>query len=177
MKHPECYDKEMYEEFLARAHNPFQFSLVRYTESSDESKALGTTPGPMILMAGSGMCEAGRIRHHLKNEIENDKNTILTVGFMAKDTLGARIIDPEITEVKIFDQMYRKKAEVQYIDAYSGHAGMDDLDKYIDGIKGLKQVILVHGELEQMEPFAARIKASKKNIPVLMPAKEDIIEW
>lgn len=177
MKHPECYDQEMYQEFLSRAHNPFQFSLVRYTESTDESKALGTTPGPMILMAGSGMCEAGRIRHHLKNEIENDKNTILAVGFMAKDTLGARIIDPEITEVKIFDQMYRKKAEVQYIDAYSGHAGMDDLDAYIAGIKGLKKVILVHGEMEQMEPFALRIKEKNPGVDVAMPVKEEAIEW
>lgn len=176
MKHPECYDQLMFDEFLSRAHNPFQFSLVRYTESTEESKELLGRPGPYILMAGSGMCEAGRIRHHLKNEIEDPKNTILAVGFMAKDTLGARIIDPAITEVKIFDQLYRKKAEVVYIDAYSGHADMDDLDLYIKGIDGLKTVILVHGEMEQMQPFADRIQQYKNGCKVLMPLKEEEIE-
>ncbi len=176
MKHPECYDTLMFEQFLSRAHNPFQFSLVRYTESTEESKSLLGRPGPYVLMAGSGMCEAGRIRHHLKNEIEDPKNTVLAVGFMAKDTLGARIIDPTILEVKIFDRMYRKRAEVVYIDAYSGHADMDDLDSYIKGIEGLKTVILVHGEMEQMQPFATRIETMKPGCKVLMPLKEEEME-
>jgi metallo-beta-lactamase family protein len=165
----------MYEQFLVRAHNPFQFSLVRYTEDVEESKDLNGKPGPMIIMAGSGMCEAGRIRHHLKNEIENDKNTILAVGFMAKDTLGARIIDPTITSVKIFDRTYQKKAQVAYIDAYSGHADMDDLDRFIGSIRGLKKVILVHGELQQMQPFAERIR--EKGIEPMMPMREDVIDY
>lgn len=175
MKHPECYDQEMIDQFLARSHNPFQFSLVHNTESVDESKELNGRPGPLVLMAGSGMCEAGRIRHHLKNEIENPMNTVLAVGFMAKDTLGARIVDPSVTEVKIFDQMYRKKAEIEYIDAYSGHADMKDLDEYIDSIDGLEKVILVHGEAQQMDPFAERIRKNKK-CEVITPEKEQEIE-
>lgn len=176
MKHPECYDQLMFDQFLARAHNPFQFSLVRYTEDAEESKALNGRPGPYIIMAGSGMCEAGRIRHHLKNEIEDPKNTVLAVGFMAKDTLGARIVDPTVFEVKIFDQMYRKKAEIQYIDAYSGHAGMDELDEYVRNIDGLKNVILVHGEAEAMDAFAARIRTFKTGCTVYTPEKEEEIE-
>ncbi|UPA22756.1 MBL fold metallo-hydrolase [Candidatus Peribacteria bacterium] len=176
MKHPECYDQLMFDQFLARAHNPFQFSLVRYTEDAEESKALNGRPGPYIIMAGSGMCEAGRIRHHLKNEIEDPKNTVLAVGFMAKDTLGARIVDPTVFEVKIFDQMYRKKAEIQYIDAYSGHAGMDELDAYVRNIDGLKNVILVHGEAEAMDAFAARIRTFKTGCTVYTPEKEEEIE-
>lgn len=174
MKHPECYDQEMYTNFLARAHNPFQFSLVHYTDDAEESKALNGKPGPMILMAGSGMCEAGRIRHHLQNEIEDERNTILAVGFMAKDTLGARIIDPTVTEVKIFDKMYRKKAHIEYIDAYSGHADMADLDHFIDSTPGIKKMMLVHGEPEQMEPFADRLM--QKGITVIMPAREEVVE-
>ena len=177
MKHPECYDREMYEQFLVRAHNPFQFSLVRYTESVDESKDLNGKPGPLILMAGSGMCEAGRIRHHLKNEIEDEKNTVLAVGFMAAYTLGARIVDKDIHEVKIFDTMYQKKAEVVYIDAYSGHADMGDLDAYVDSIPGLKRMILVHGEEAQMVPFSQRTKERHPTIEVLMPQREEVIEW
>jgi metallo-beta-lactamase family protein len=176
MKHPECYDEEMFRDFLSRAHNPFQFSLVRYTESSDESKALNGTPGPMIIMAGSGMCEAGRIRHHLKNEIEDEKNTVLAVGFMAENTLGSKIVDPEISEVKIFDRMYRKKAEVVYIEAYSGHADMKDLDHYVTSIEGLKGLMLVHGQIEQMEPFAGRIRKATGIEPII-PAREEVIEW
>lgn len=176
MKHPECYDQLMFDQFLARAHNPFQFSLVRYTEDAEESKALNGRPGPYIIMAGSGMCEAGRIRHHLKNEIEDPKNTVLAVGFMAKDTLGARIVDPTVTEVKIFDRLYRKKAEIQYIDAYSGHAGMDELDAYIRDIEGLKTVILVHGEEEAMDAFAGRIRTFKEGCTVYTPEKEEELD-
>ena len=175
MKHPECYDKEMYEQFLVRAHNPFQFSLVHYTASVEESKDLNGTPGPMIIMAGSGMCEAGRIRHHLKNELGDVRNTIVAVGFMAEATLGRKIVDPTITEVKIFDKVYSKKAEVVYIDAYSGHADMADLDHYVMGVDGLKKLILVHGELHQMEPFAKRMEIAK-GVEVMMPEREEVIE-
>ncbi|MBI5155799.1 MBL fold metallo-hydrolase [Candidatus Peregrinibacteria bacterium] len=174
MKHPECYDREMYDDFLSRAHNPFYFSLLKYTESVDESKSLNGKPGPMVLMAGSGMCEAGRIRHHLQNELEDDKNTFLAVGYMAENTLGAKIVDPTITEVKIFDRFYRKRAEVAYIEAYSGHADQEGLNAYVRAIDGLKKVILVHGEPEQMDPFGERIRSW--NMDVAMPEREEVIE-
>lgn len=176
MRHPECYDKDMYENFLAKAHNPFQFSLVKYTEDVEESKALNTTPGPMVIMAGSGMCEAGRIRHHLKNNLEDDRNTVVAVGYMAENTLGRKIIDPEVTEVKIFNEMYQKRAQTIYINAYSGHADMNDLDHFVYEIDGLKNVILVHGEPEQMEPFAERIKNVKTGVNVVMPERDEEIQ-
>ncbi len=172
MRHPECYDQEMFAQFLGKQHNPFQFSLVRYTESVDESKSLNGTPGPMIIMAASGMCEAGRIRHHLKNEIGNPKNTILAVGYMAENTLGRRVVDPTVGSIKIFDQTYPKKAEIVSIDAYSGHADMDDLDGYVAAIDGLKKVLLVHGELEQMTPFGERLH-EKLGVEVIMPKREE----
>jgi metallo-beta-lactamase family protein len=179
MKHPECYDDLIFKDFLSKQHNPFQFSLIRYTESVEESKGLNNTPGPMILMAGSGMCEAGRIRHHLRNEIEDERNTVLAVGYMAENTLGSKLLDPAVSAVKIFDETVRKKAEVTYIDAYSGHADRDDLDAYIAGLRSgapaLQKVILVHGEVEQMEPFAERIRKNH-GIEVLVPEREEIIE-
>lgn len=176
MKHPECYDKNMYENFLSKAHNPFQFSLVRYTESVEESKALNNTPGPMIIMAGSGMCEAGRIRHHLKNGIEDDRNTVLAVGYMAEHTLGRRIIDPEISEIKIFDQMYRKRAETVYINAYSGHADMGNLDNFVVSTEGIETIILVHGEESNMAAFAKRINHVRPEYTVHMPERDEVIE-
>jgi metallo-beta-lactamase family protein len=155
-KHPECYDDDMYERFLRKAHSPFQFSLVTYTESVEESKQLNGRPGPMLIMAGSGMCEAGRIRHHLKNELSDPRNTVLAVGFMAENTLGRRIIDPQYTEVKIFDEIIKKKAEIIYINAYSGHADKNDLDRLIQGIPRLKKLFLVHGEERGMFALAER---------------------
>ena len=175
-KHPECYDKKMYEQFLSKSHNPFHFSLVTYTGSVQESKDLNGKPGPMIIMAGSGMCEAGRIRHHLRNNIEDPKTMFVAVGYMAKHTLGRKIIDPEIHEIKIFDQMYRKKAETHYINAYSGHADMHDLDAFACGVKNAHTVILVHGEAEQMLPFSERIKKACPERNVLMPERGEVIE-
>jgi metallo-beta-lactamase family protein len=175
MKHPECYDKLMYEKFLAKAHNPFQFSLVRYTETVEESKELNGTPGPMIIMAGSGMCEAGRIRHHLKNEIEDSRNSVVSVGYMAEHTLGRRLIDPEIKEIKIFREAYAKKAETLYINAYSGHADMDDLDEFVNSVKELKKLVLVHGEKEQMAIFAERLSKTIKAEIVMPERGEEIV--
>lgn len=176
MKHPECYDKEMYEDFLSRAHNPFQFSLATYTPDMEDSKNLNGKPGPFVVLAGSGMCEAGRIRHHLKNEIEDERNTVLAVGFMARDTLGARLLDPTVSQVKIFDQFYGKKAEIVYIQAYSGHADSADLDAFVGKIEGLEHVILVHGEEEGMDAFAERIAATHPKVIVSKPEAEEAIE-
>ena len=170
MKHPECYDRAMYEQFLSRAHNPFQFSLVRYTTSVEESKKLNTYSGPMIIMAGSGMCEGGRIRHHLTNYIEDPKSTVLAVGYMAENTLGRRIIEKSISTVRIFDQEYRKRAEPVYINAYSGHADMRDLDSYITAIQGVKKLFLVHGEEQGMLALMERMKKSM-TADIVMPER------
>ncbi len=169
-KHPECYDQEMYDRFLRKAHNPFQFSLVSYTESVEESKELNGARGPMVIMAGSGMCEAGRIRHHLKNELEDPRNTVLAVGYMAENTLGRRVIDTQYTDVKIFDTVIRKKAEIQYINAYSGHADKNDLDKLISAVPGLKGLFLVHGEERGMFALAERTAAAM-SVQIEMPER------
>lgn len=174
-KHPECYDKELYDQFLSRAHNPFQFSLVNYTASVEESKELNAARGPMIIMAGSGMCEAGRIRHHLKNELEDPRNMVIAVGFMAENTLGRRILDPDIKAVKIFDELIQKKAEIHYINAYSGHADMHDLDKYLDLLPSVQKLFLVHGEERAMTAFATRTK-QKRQIEIHMPEREQMID-
>ena len=162
MKHPECYDEEIFSGFLKKAHNPFRFSLINYTETVEQSKELNGVRGPMIIMAGSGMCEAGRIRHHLKNELPDPRNTVLAVGYMAENTLGRRLLDPKILQVKIFDEMINKKAEIQYINAYSGHADKNDLDRFITAQTGLKKLILVHGEEPGMKALAERSSLAGK---------------
>jgi metallo-beta-lactamase family protein len=149
---------------------------VRYTETAEESKELNTTPGPMVIMAGSGMCEAGRIRHHLRNNISDARNTILTVGYMAENTLGRKLIDPAVSEVKIFDEMFPKKAEIVGINAYSGHADMTDLDRFVLGVEGLQKLILVHGEPGEMDPFAERMAHTRGSMTIAKPAREEVIE-
>ncbi len=170
-KHPECYDADMYENFLQKAHNPFQFSLVNYTASVEESKELNAARGPMIIMAGSGMCEAGRIRHHLRNELDDPRNAVVAVGFMAEHTLGRRVVDPEVREVRIFDETIPKKAETHYINAYSGHADMRDLDAFIAAAKDTRELFLVHGEEEGMMALAKRSKKQNARLAVHLPER------
>lgn len=176
MKHPECYDQTMYEKFLSKAHNPFQFSLVHISATADDSKALNGLPGPAIIMAGSGMCEAGRIRHHLKNNIEDARNCIVAVGYMAENTLGRKIMDPANTQVKIFDRLYAKRAETVSIAAYSGHADMADLDRFIMHPHSLKTLILVHGEPEQMDALAGRMAGQRPGLRIEKPERESVVE-
>lgn len=148
VNHPECFDEEVYQEFIDNRKNPFGFGRLQYIHSVEDSKALNFINGPAIIISSSGMCENGRILHHLKNNIENAKNLILIVGFMAQNTLGRKILEKQPI-VKIFDQEYHLKAEVEVMNAFSGHADRSDLLEYITNVKGLQEVFLVHGEESQ----------------------------
>ncbi len=155
-KHKELYDEELQTAFKT-GHSPFEMRQLKHTASVEESKDLNYLIGPAIIISASGMMEAGRIRHHLKNNLEDPKNTIVVVGYQAEDTLGRKIVE-QAEKVKIFDRMYDVKAEVVILESFSAHAGMDDLDTFVQSIEGLKKVILVHGEEDQSQPFAERIK-------------------
>ncbi|MBU1017870.1 MBL fold metallo-hydrolase [Patescibacteria group bacterium] len=155
-QHVELYDEEIKKEF--KNHNPFIMRQLRQTADVEESKNLNHFIGPCIIISASGMCEAGRIRHHLKNNIEDPKNTVVIVGYMAENTLGRKIVEGN-KQIKIFDHMYKMNAEVVIMEAFSAHADMNDLDGYIKPINSLKKVMLVHGEIDQSEPFAERIRA------------------
>lgn len=170
MTHPECFDPEMYEDFLAKHQSPFEFELLKYTRTTEESKALNEKPGPMVILSASGMCEAGRIRHHIRSGIEDPRNTLLAVGFMAENTLGRRLVDPSVAEVTIFDHAYQKRAEVVSINAYSGHADCHDLDRFLSAIPGLKHIFLVHGEETGMTALAKRTK-ERLGVGVTMPER------
>ena len=165
-KHVELYDEEIRQEFKG-SKNPFTMRQLKQTTNVEESKNLNHFIGPCIIISASGMCEAGRIRHHLKNNIEDHKSTIIIVGYMAENTLGRRIVDRN-PQIKIFDQMYKVNAEVVIMEAFSAHADMNDLDNYVKGVKGLKKVLLVHGEIDQSEPFAKRIKKFSKAETIIM---------
>lgn len=174
--HPECLDKET-QQILLQDDDPFGFSTLTYIRDVEKSKALNDMPGPMIIIAGSGMCEGGRIRHHLKHNIENPQNLILIVGFQAKNTLGRRIVEREET-VNIFGEPYKLRAQVAVMNEFSAHADAEELFSFVEEMnkrRHLKKVILIHGEPEQTEPFAARIRETL-NLDVFVPAVGDRIE-
>ncbi|MBU2523918.1 MBL fold metallo-hydrolase [Patescibacteria group bacterium] len=173
-QHPECFDNDTREEFINNAVNPFGFNDLKYTKSVEESKALNTFKGPCVIISAAGMCEHGRILHHLKNNVEDHKNTILVVGYMAKDTLGRKIVEKQEV-IKIFGEPYRLKADVKVMDNFSGHADKADLLDFIDHIKDLKKIYLVHGELEQQEPFKEALNANGKE-DVSIPEFGDVVE-
>jgi metallo-beta-lactamase family protein len=145
--HPECYSREVYEAFTKHHKNPFGFNSLHFTTSVSESKALNNHPGPMIIISADGMCEAGRIQHHLINSIEDPNTTILTVGYMAQNTLGRRIRNKE-TEVKIHGTWFKRKAEVEEINAFSAHADYFEATEWLDALdtSHLRKILLVHGE-------------------------------
>lgn len=155
--HPECFDKET-NQIIALRENPLGLKDIRYITDVEESKKLNYIEEPCIIISASGMCESGRILHHLKNNIEDPKNTILVVGFMAKDTLGRKIVERR-EKIKIFGEEYRLRAGVEAIDAFSAHADRDELLEYVNHTKNsLKGVFVVHGEEKQSQALADGIK-------------------
>ncbi len=147
--HPECYDPETKRDFLDHHENPFGFDALRYTTSVADSKRINEESGPAIVISANGMCEAGRIRHHLANNIEDPKTTILIVGYMAAHTLGRRLQERQ-KQVRIFDENFDVKARIEEIDAFSAHADYGELRDYVArlDLKKLRKIFLVHGEPE-----------------------------
>ncbi len=174
VSHPECFDKDTFDEFIKNRQNPFGFGRLQYTREVSESKALNDINGPAIIISASGMCENGRILHHLKNNIENSRNTIMIVGYMAKDTLGRKILEKQ-SVVNIFNEPHHLRAEVVVMNAFSGHADKNELYSYIKPIKDLKKIFLVHGEEEQGLKFADYLK-EKGMQDVEMPSRGDEFE-
>jgi metallo-beta-lactamase family protein len=152
-RHPEVFDSET-RQFVEEARHPaLDFKMLTYVRSVEESKALNLREDPMVIISASGMAENGRILHHLKNNIENPKNTVCIVSWQAPWTLGRRLADRE-KQVKIFGEPYTVKAEVATIGGLSGHAGQDLLVKYATTVKdSVKKTFLVHGEEKSAVPL------------------------
>ncbi|MFA6357739.1 MAG: MBL fold metallo-hydrolase [Candidatus Omnitrophota bacterium] len=155
---------------FGRGDNPFELLNLRFIREQKESKALNTDKRPMIIIAGSGMCESGRMLHHLQNNIEDTRNMVLVVGYMAQDTLGRKIVEKN-PFVKIFGVEYELNAEVVVINAFSGHADQTELLEFVSGCLPLKRIFLVHGEIEQSEILANIL--IQKGLDVHIPDKDE----
>jgi metallo-beta-lactamase family protein len=145
-RHQDLYDEETLAFMRESRGKAFAFSSLTYTRSVDESKAINDMKGPLVVISASGMAESGRILHHLRNNIENPRNTVLIVSWQAPNTLGRRLAEHE-PEVRIFGDMYPVRAQVATINGYSGHAGRDLLIRWATALKPrVKRVFLVHGD-------------------------------
>src|SRR5574344_855233 len=152
--HPECYDEATNEAFLKHHKNPFGFGALQFITSVDESKELNNKSGPMIIISADGMCEAGRVLHHLANNIRDPRNTILIVGYMAENTLGRHLMDGD-KEVHILGDWYKVKADVETINAFSAHADYKESVEWLNALdtSRLKRIYMVHGEKDAQEYF------------------------
>jgi metallo-beta-lactamase family protein len=135
--------------------DPFGFERLTYIRDVEESKQLNDRDGPFVIIAASGMCEAGRVLHHLANTVSDPNNMILIVGYQAENTLGKRLVDKEPV-VNIFGEPHELKAEVVVLNSFSGHADRNELLDYIHrfNVNHLKQIFLVHGDLDQAEQLS-----------------------
>ncbi|MEW6303476.1 MAG: MBL fold metallo-hydrolase [Verrucomicrobiota bacterium] len=166
--HPECFNESIYA-FLREKANPFGMDNLTYIREQAHSMKLNELREPAIIISASGMCEAGRVRHHLKNNLNNPNNLVLFIGYCAEHTLGAQIRagrDP----VNIFGEPHHVAAKVAAIDSFSGHADKHELRRYVESLTGnIKHVFIVHGEETQALAWGETMKKLKPNANVLVP--------
>jgi metallo-beta-lactamase family protein len=156
--HTEFLNKEIHQVMLTDP-DPFGFNSLFYITRQEDSKKLNDHKKPCIIISASGMAEAGRIKHHLANNIEDPRNTILFVGYCSPSTLGAKIAGGA-KEVSIFGEIHKVNAEVRSIDSFSGHADYKELIKFLDcqDKKALENIFIVHGEYETQVKYSATLK-------------------
>jgi len=172
--HPECYGEEIKEAFIKHHKNPFGFNSLHFTTSVIESKALNDRSGPLIIISADGMCEAGRIQHHLINNIANPNTTILIVGFMAENTLGRRILE-KADEVKIHGNWIKRRATVEKINAFSAHADYGEAIKWLQSLdtSRLKKIYMVHGEPKTQAAFKKHLEEADFPNVVIVKREQD----
>jgi metallo-beta-lactamase family protein len=176
IKHPENYDTESWQEFGAKGELPLYYRNLTYVSSTEESKILNTQAGPFLVISASGMCEAGRILHHLKNGVEDPKNLILITGFQAEYTLGRRLVEGE-KNIRIFGERYRVKAEVEVLNELSAHADAEGLQAYTEHTPGLGHLYLVHGETKQAMGLKDHLQTLHPDWVIRVPQMGDSINF
>jgi metallo-beta-lactamase family protein len=173
--HSECFNKGFHDVMMNRQ-NPFSAANITYIQSVDESKAINDFKKPCIIISASGMAEAGRIRHHIKNNIEDDRNTILIVGWCAPHTLGSHLASGH-KEVNIFGEPYKVRATVETIDAFSGHADKTELRAWAEQVTGpMRGIFVIHGEEEPALAFAETLRGLHPASNVRAPEFAESVE-
>ncbi|MHB8523931.1 MAG: MBL fold metallo-hydrolase [Limisphaerales bacterium] len=166
--HPECFNDSIYK-FLREKENPFGMENLTYIRELAHSMKLNDLQEAAIIISASGMCEAGRIRHHLKNHIGDPNNLVLFIGYCAAHTLGAQILAGQ-NPVNIFGEPHPVRARIASFDAYSGHADKNELRRYVEALTGgIRKIFVIHGEESQSLAFAETLRQLKPQAEVLVP--------
>jgi metallo-beta-lactamase family protein len=170
-EHPETYDEDTHQSFLRKGLNPFDFSQLQFVQSVAESMALNRETKSHVVLAGSGMCEGGRVLHHLRHKIHDERNTVLIVGFMGADTFGKQLQDKgeayaaagrtgPVPTVRFYNKEYPLKAHVVTLGGFSAHGDRDELTRVLqESNLQIKKIALVHGEEDQIEGFAKHLSS------------------
>jgi metallo-beta-lactamase family protein len=173
-KHPELFDREM-TDLVSRRRSPFDLPGLKTTRDAEESKAINRIRGTVIIIAGSGMCTGGRIKHHLENNISRKECTILFVGYQAVGTLGRQIVDGA-KEIRLFGQMRKVRALIVQLHGFSGHADRDEMYRWLSGLKKPpRRLFVTHGETEAALAFADFVR-ERSNWPVSVPQYLELVE-
>jgi metallo-beta-lactamase family protein len=174
-KHTECFNDRI-ARFLRENANPFGMENLTYIREAEASKKLNDLKEPVIIISASGMCEAGRIRHHLKNNLGDAKNLVLFIGYCAEHTLGAQIRAGQ-SPVNIFGEPHAVRAQIASLDTYSGHADRNELKRYVEQITGdLKKICCIHGEESQCLAHAETLRQMRPRAEVLVPEYQQVLE-
>ncbi len=173
--HPECFNETIYK-FLREKENPFGMENLTYIREVAHSMKLNDLKDSAIIISASGMCEAGRIRHHLANHIGEPANLILFIGYCAEHTLGAQILSGQ-NPVNIFGEPHPVKARIASLDSFSGHADKNELRRYVEAMTGdIKKISVIHGEESQALAFAETLRQMKPKAEVRAPKYQDVLE-
>lgn len=174
-QHPEALKDTIYQT-LCNNENPFGMGNLTYISTAAESKQLNDRHEPMVIISASGMCEGGRIRHHLKNNIGLASNLVLFIGYCAEGTLGNQITSGK-SPVNIFGEPYEVRAKVVSLDTYSGHADKNELKRYVERLTGnIKKIVCIHGEEKQCLAHAETLRTMKPDAQVIVPEYQQVVE-
>jgi metallo-beta-lactamase family protein len=174
--HPECFNDRI-NRFLHEKANPFGMANLTYLREAEQSKKLNELREPAVIISASGMCEAGRIRHHLKNHLGGAENLILFIGYCAEHTLGAQLVAGR-NPVNIFGEPQAVRAKIVSLDTYSGHADKNELRRYVGRLSGpLNKICCVHGEESQCQAHAETLRGLFPRAEVLVPAYQQVVEF
>ncbi|HRH56593.1 MAG TPA: MBL fold metallo-hydrolase [Chitinophagales bacterium] len=173
--HPECFDEEIYE-YMRKDENPFGWNNMHYVKDANQSKKLNVSDEACIIIAASGMANAGRVKHHLFHQLPNAQNTVLIVGYCAQGTLGQQLVDKPET-VNIFHQEIKVRASIEVMSSMSAHADQPELLQFISNqnVNKLKKIFLVHGEPKKQEAYKSAL-LSKQYRSVEIPSLGEVFE-
>lgn len=173
-KNAQVFDDET-KEYIMKGDNPLDFKNLKFTRTSEESMWLNTDNEPKVIISASGMCEAGRIRHHLKHNLWNSKSSIIFVGYQAEGTLGKLLVEGA-KEVTLFGEKIQVNAEIYNLEGFSGHADRDGLLAWLKGFrKEPKHIFLVHGEQQAKEDFAETVRKELGYDPVVIKGNSEFV--